>query len=360
MGAAVGEAVLGKKLGNRAMIWGLIFGSLPDLDLIAAPFLDTAHRLQFHRGASHSLLIIILASYFLAKPLSKMWKREKISPTRAGLFVFLVWSSHVLIECFTVHGTSVLWPFSSTRIAFNHLYFIDPLYTIPLVVSLIWLAFYRAKKQQKKRKKILTWGLALSSAYLAFSIGMKFLVSAAFDADLTRREITYQRRMEAPTPFNTLLWRSVVERDSQYWIAYRSVFDRPSIPIRWTVYQKNGEALAPFENEREIKTLKWFSQGWWIARPHAQGVWLADLRFGETRIFDAKPGTVDSRFISAWSFLPAEERDRLRTRHPVKPDPAETFKKIAGRIIGNAEIWEANPRLAGVPGAFPEFLPAIE
>ena len=32
LGAAVGEVVLGKKIGNRAMSWGAVGGAIPDLD----------------------------------------------------------------------------------------------------------------------------------------------------------------------------------------------------------------------------------------------------------------------------------------------------------------------------------------
>lgn len=359
LGAAVGEAVLGKKLGNRALAWGLLFGTLPDLDIITSPFLDSAGRLEMHRGASHSLLLMVVASLLLAKPLAKLWKREKITPFRAGMFVFLTWFTHVLIDCFTVYGTSVYWPFSESRVAFNHIFIIDPLYTLPLVVSLVWLAFLRSKKQQKKRARLLKWGLGLSCGYILFSIGMKFRVSAAFEADLARRDVAYERRMEAPTAFNTLLWRCVVDRGDALWIGYRSVFELSSSPVRWTVYPRQAEALTLFEGEREIRILKWFSRGWWIARPHANGVWIADMRFGETRTYGAKPGMVDSRFIFSWSFNPDATGDRLRT--PIREiDPKEALRRIASRIIGKKDQWEANPRLAGVPGTLPEWLPVTE
>lgn len=360
LGAAVGEAILGKKLGNRAMAWGLLFGTLPDLDIIANPLLDTAGRLQFHRGASHSILIMVLASLLLAKPMAKLWKREKITPARACTFVFLVWSTHVLIDCFTVYGTSVLWPFSETRIAFNNLFIIDPLYTLPLFVSLVWLAFYRTKKQQKKRTRLLKWGLGLSTGYVILTFGLKFLVSAAFDADLARREISYERRMEAPTLLNTLLWRSVVDRGDEMWVGYRSAFENPSKPIRWTVYPKKAESIAPFKGEREIKTLDWFSRGWWIARPHKEGVWLADMRFGETRTHGAKPGVVDFRFMFSWSFKPNAERDRITTSTRSAPDAKDALRRIGLRIFGNTDEWTANPRLSGVPGTLPEFLRVVE
>ena len=34
LGAAVGEAVLGRKLGNKAILWGAIGGTIPDLDVL--------------------------------------------------------------------------------------------------------------------------------------------------------------------------------------------------------------------------------------------------------------------------------------------------------------------------------------
>ncbi len=360
LGAAVGEAILGKKIGNRAIIWGALFGTIPDLDIIFSPLLDNAQDLAFHRGGSHSLLIMVIASLALAKPLSKLWKAEKVSPMRAGTFIFLNWLTHVLIDCFTVYGTSVLWPFSPARIGFNNLFIIDPLYTVPLLISLIWLAFYRTKKQQLKRTRILNWGLGISTGYVVISFALKFYASSSFDADLARRNIEYNRRMEAPTAFNTLLWRSVVEREDEIWVGYHSVLESPSKPIRWTIYPRQKEIVAPFANEREVQTLDWFSQGWWIARPHAQGIWIADMRFGETRIYDEKPGMVDSRFMFSWSFEPKKEGDRISYTRPSARNAKETLKRIGQRILGNTKAWEANPRLAGMPGTLPENLRVVE
>ncbi len=360
LGAAIGEAILGKKIGNRAIIWGALFGTIPDLDIIFTPLLDNAQDLAFHRGGSHSLLIMVIASLALAKPLSNLWKAEKVSPMRAGTFIFLNWLTHVLIDCFTVYGTSVLWPFSPARIGLNNLFIIDPLYTGPLLISLIWLVFYRSKKEQPKRTRILNWGLGLSTGYVIFSFAMKFYASSSFDADLALRNIEYIRRMEAPTAFNTLLWRSVVEREDEIWVGYHSVLESPSKPIRWTVYPRQKEIVAPLASEREVLTLDWFSQGWWIARPHAQGIWIADMRFGETRIYNEKPGMVDSRFMFSWSFEPKKEGERISYTRPSARNAKETLKRIGQRILGNTKAWEANPRLAGMPGTLPENLRVVE
>jgi inner membrane protein len=71
LGAACGEAVAGKKLGNRAMLWGAVGGTIPDLDVLAAPFTDEITSTSFHRGIMHSFLFAVIAPFGLA------WLTEK-------------------------------------------------------------------------------------------------------------------------------------------------------------------------------------------------------------------------------------------------------------------------------------------
>lgn len=66
LGATVGEAVLGKKLGNRAVLWGAIAGTIPDLDVIPGLFMEPIDNLIFHRGATHSLLFAFVAPIFFS------------------------------------------------------------------------------------------------------------------------------------------------------------------------------------------------------------------------------------------------------------------------------------------------------
>ncbi len=66
LGAAVGEVVLGKKIGNRAMIWGAIGGTIPDLDIIVNLFADDMTALAAHRGISHSFFFAFVASLLFA------------------------------------------------------------------------------------------------------------------------------------------------------------------------------------------------------------------------------------------------------------------------------------------------------
>lgn len=356
LGAAIGELVLGKKLGNRAIVWGAVFGTLPDLDVLMNPLFDTAGKLWWHRGPSHSLVVMTAASLLLARPLARLWQSDRVGSIRAAWFVFLVWSTHVLIDCFTSYGTLVLWPFNGARVAFNNLSIIDPLFTLPMLFALMWIAFLRQPKQLPKRRRINLWGMGLASIYVGLSFGAKAIASHGFEQDLERRKAVCERRIESPTLFNILLWRSVAEFPDEFWVGYRSLLDNPSGAVRWTVYPKGHDSAAGVEAKRELAIVEHFSSGWWIARPHAKGLWIGDLRFSEMRTWETRDGMVDHRLPFAWDLLTRREDERLRPKVRRRGEVGEMLKRLGQRAIGMEEAWEAQPRLEGVTGSLPEFL----
>ena len=54
LGAAVGTAVLGRKVGPEAALWGAVCGTLPDLDVLL-PYGDPVRDFTFHRARQPSL-----------------------------------------------------------------------------------------------------------------------------------------------------------------------------------------------------------------------------------------------------------------------------------------------------------------
>ena len=362
--------MMGRRLGKRALLWGALFGILPELlEWLVSPMLDTARELACHHALAHSLPLAALGSWGIAQGLAKLWKPEKITKTEAGGFVFTVWCAHLLADCFSTEGAALLWPILNQRVTFNILNPFDLFFSIPLWVSAVWLIFLNEPKPKKsrgkktpppsKRRKILTWGLGLSAGYVLLAMGMKFIASTGFHADLTRRGVKFERRMESPTPFNFLLWRAVVDRGDALWVGYRTIFERHDTPVRWTVYPKGSEALAKIADLRETRTLTSITDGWWIARPNIKGAWLGDLRFCETRVWGSKKDAVDSRLAKSWLIDAKKDGDRLWEIHPSQSAPGDLLR-MGRRITGDRAAWEANPRLAGVEGSLPEFLPVEE
>ena len=78
LGAAVGEAVLGKQVGSRAMLWGAIAGTIPDLDVFLRYFTDPITSTELRRGFSHSLVFAILMAPIMGWIANKIHKKRAI------------------------------------------------------------------------------------------------------------------------------------------------------------------------------------------------------------------------------------------------------------------------------------------
>jgi len=76
LGAAVGEVVLGKKAGNRAMLWGAVAGTIPDLDVISNFVTDEMTALAFHRGLTHSIFFAVVAPFAFAWVVNKIYEND--------------------------------------------------------------------------------------------------------------------------------------------------------------------------------------------------------------------------------------------------------------------------------------------
>ena len=134
-GAALGEALLGKKVGKKAMLLGAIANTIPDLDVFLVMG-DPIREITLHRGFSHSLLFSVLAAPFLA------WLAQRYLKDRIGfriwlLFFFCLLVTHPLLDCLTTYGTQFLLPFSDYRVNINSLFIIDVVYTLPMLVACI-------------------------------------------------------------------------------------------------------------------------------------------------------------------------------------------------------------------------------
>jgi len=95
LGAAVGEVTMGRKLGNRAMVWGAIAGTIPDLDVLANFVVDDIAALAFHRAISHSFFFAFTApallAYFTARFYQSGAHQHKIYKWIAsGIWILLV------------------------------------------------------------------------------------------------------------------------------------------------------------------------------------------------------------------------------------------------------------------------------
>jgi inner membrane protein len=273
LGAAVGEAVLGRKIGNKAMLYGAIAGTIPDLDVISSFFSDTVTALEMHRGFTHSVFFSVLFAPIFAFIVRK-YERYKNIKDWNWLF-FWAFLTHPILDAQTTWGTQLFWPLD-IRLAFKNIFVVDPLYTVPFLIFLI-LAM-RQKKDAKKRRLYNNLGLFVSSGYLILTLILKWFAYQNFNQELKKQNIIYKTFTVKPTPLNTVLWTANVETENFFLIGYSSFFDKNK--IQFSKYPKNHHLLGDLARHPKVKRMIKISKGFYTVNELNNDLYFNDLRFG--------------------------------------------------------------------------------
>ena len=276
LGAAVGEAAIGRQVGRRALIWGAVAGTLPDLDVFV-PLGDAVSDFTYHRSASHSLLVLGLLTPLLAWLITRLHPDTRPHLGRWMGAIYLVFATHVLLDSLTAYGTQIFWPLVTTPVALSTIFIIDPLYTLPLLVGVIAaLVLSRDKALGYRINRV---GLVLSTLYLSWTLVAKVVVEQNFEAALERQGIDYRAMFTVPAPFNSILWRAVVRADNAYYEAYYSLLDDDA-EIRFYRYPSDDVLLDALAGHWPAERLVWFSKGFYGVNVVDDDIVVSDLRMG--------------------------------------------------------------------------------
>lgn len=324
LGIATAEIVAGKQLQNKTFLYGAILGTIPDLDIVLGKFLPEIDGIALHRGWSHSILFFIGLSPLLGWILTRI-EKNSISFLKATILVFSCLFTHVLLDLFTSWGTQILWPLPN-RFALKTIFVIDLLYTIPLVLSLI---FVWKSSVFELRKKYLLRGFFISSSYLLLTCILKIIAVNQFEQALNSKKLNYQELIVKPTAFNCILWNANVATAHGYWLGDYSFFD--SQPIQFTYYQKNIELEKKIQTSSDFEKLKTISEGWYLVTTTQNQLYFNDLRFGILNDNIQKP-----QFAFSYQFYINNDgnyqaKEVLKT----KRDGKLLLQKLLIRIKGN-------------------------
>ncbi len=326
LGAAVGEAVLGKKVGNKAMLYGAIAGTIPDLDTFVGNFFDTITAIEIHRGFSHSIVFSILFAPVFGWIISKIESKSKATWKNWSWLMFWGLFTHPLLDAHTTWGTQLFWPFD-LRLAYKNIFVIDPLYTLPFLIFLI-LAM-RLNRTDPQRKKYNQLGLIISSIYLfVITIGLKVYTFQKFENALESQNIVYQRIDTRPTPLNSILWTANIETEDAFLIGNYSIFDTQ--PISFYSVPKNYKLAKDLADNPNLHRLIQISEGWYTFSEKDDELFFNDLRFGKMDVEDP-----DAQFI--FSYKLSKENGELNATETEKEmtDAKKLLPRLWHRILGN-------------------------
>jgi inner membrane protein len=276
LGATIQGALLGRWQGRKALLYGALLGTLPDMDVVI-DYGDAVADMTYHRGFSHSLLVLSAVALLLTWLVRRLYPHPAYSARRLLATIALVLLTHPLLDSFTSYGTQLFWPLTPTPTAWSSIFIIDPLYTLPLLTAvLLGLLFGLADKTSKAP----AIALALSTLYLASTLAGKYMAEQRVEAELSRQGIQAETLFSTPTPLNSLLWRVIVLDGESYHEALVGWFDRQ--PPQLGRIPRGTRLAQALDHSPAHHRLVWFTDG--VLRYDQIGDHLVatDLRLGMT------------------------------------------------------------------------------
>lgn len=319
LGASIQGAMLGRWQGRKALLYGAMLGTLPDMDVLL-DYGDAVADMTYHRGFSHSLFVLGALAVAMTLVIRRFGPPAQYSAGRLLATLALVLCTHPLLDSFTSYGTQLFWPLDTPPVAISSIFIIDPLYTLPLLLAmLVGLCF-------GLRRAGLRWqyaGLALSSLYLASTLGGKWMAESQLQQALQSQQIDAQTTFSSPTPFNTLLWRVMATDGDQYYEGLVSWLDSEP-PVLVALPRHASEADKALSGSVQYDRLRWFT-GDRLRFDLIEKQWVAtDLRLGMT-------GYHPFRFALAEQ-LPGSDEPRLIQHTELWPTPAAQLSQL--RALG--------------------------
>ena len=307
-------------------------GTIPDLDVLTAPFVLEWQQLALHRGFSHSIFFPFLVAPLIGWLLFRFHGKEAGADWR-GWSWLAFWGilTHPILDAFTVYGTQLLNPLSNYPFAFNSIFIIDLLYTVPLIFGI--LVAMRRPKDHRRRRLANNTGLTVSTAYLLLTVLIKLHVNSQFEATFVKNDYQVDHYMTAAMPLNSLLWMGVASDSSGYWVGTYSIFDDKG-PIDLQRIERRDYLLDSIRDEAPVQRLLWFSKGYYTVSEENGSIIFGDLRFGRTDNFLTGEGGAIFRF-------------RL-VRDPADPQQIVNFKQYQpGFRAGSRELSTYFARVFG-------------
>ncbi|MGC9493945.1 metal-dependent hydrolase [Vibrio genomosp. F10] len=289
LGASLSQSASKKQHLVIAGVFGLLAGMAPDLDVLIRSQSDPLLFLEFHRQFTHSLLFIPIGSVICALVLHHLFGKQRgLSFKQSWLYCALGYGTHALLDSCTTYGTQLFWPLTNERYAWNTISIIDPVFTLPILILLI---FATVKRTPWLARVAFLWVMI----YLTLGMVQRDRAEAA-GWELAKERQHAPIRLEAKPSFaNLLVWKVVYETEEYYYV--------DAVRVGASVRKYPGESVAKLnvsrdfpwldsnsQQAKDIERFRWFSNGY-----------LAQDPADEMRIIDVRYSIVPNQLKALWS-----------------------------------------------------------
>lgn len=250
---------------ERVLICALAAG-FPDIDILAR-LSDTLTYLNFHRGITHSFVMLPLWALLLSWPLARLRRqahavRDYFGVVVLGLFV------HILGDWITPWGTQLLAPLSAQSFSLNTTFIIDPVVTVLLAAGLAIAGLMRVPGAARAALLLVASYVGLQ-AYLRDS-------ALALAHEYAAREAPDATVHVLPQPFSPAHWRLLLVAPDNYQEADLDLWakrEKDAAAPEASLWRKIGSSYQPAQYLR-WRRIPRFGDG--ESAPFARAAWGAD------------------------------------------------------------------------------------
>jgi inner membrane protein len=271
-------------------VLGFLSGLAADLDVLIRSDIDPLLALEYHRQFTHSLIFIPIGALICAWFLRLLLFRRSLSFKDAYLYCFAGYTTHAVLDACTTYGTQLFWPFSNTRVAWNNVSVVDPLFTLPLMF-LVLLALFRRSR---------LWAL-LSSVYAFSYLGFGVLQNhraqdIALQVAQSRGHVPLNLGVK-PSFANLIVWKAVYEHQGRYYVDAIRVAQSTSV-----IEGSSTEKL------NLTKHFTWLDKGSQQALDIQRFGWFSNQHLAidpddQNRIIDIRYSLIPNRMDGMWGIV---------------------------------------------------------
>ena len=286
---------------SRRIGLGFFAAAFPDLDVVTS-WMSPLSYLYYHRGVTHSLIMLPLWSLLLAWLCTLIWRR---GPPWRGYFGVFAWGLgiHIAGDVITSFGTMIFAPFSDARYEISTTFIIDLWFTGIIVAALIAAWVWRRSRMPAMA------GFMVLVCYIGLQYAMQQRAEEFGEAYARAAGMNGATVAAQPRPVSPFNWMVVITNGDHYHYSLVNLvrsepltvgadagfirkLSAPYLPVDqavWNVASRFGTAPAEARAAREAWSQPEFAFFRWFAlypvlykvepgNPELC-VWFHDLRF---------------------------------------------------------------------------------
>ncbi|WP_104024919.1 metal-dependent hydrolase [Vibrio hyugaensis] len=318
LGASLSQSTSKKQHLVVAGVLGMLAGMAPDLDVLIRSSNDPLLFLEYHRQFTHSMIFIPIGGFICALVLHQLIaKRCGLSFKQSVWYCTLGYATHGLLDACTSYGTQLFWPITDVRYAWNTVSVIDPAFTLPVFLFLLFAI-------RKRNPWYAHFALFWAFAYLMFGMIQRDRAEEVGWALAEQRQHKPIRLEAKPSFANLLVWKVIYETQENYYVdavrAGKSVKTYAGESIAKLDVTKDFPWLDPQSQQaKDIERFRWFSNGF-IARDPNDELGVIDVRYS----------MIPNQINALWSIqlspaISGTSHVEYTTRRDISPESKQAF-----------------------------------